>query len=335
MLKDMKIGVTGGSGFLGRHLLHMLDDASHLDLLARKSSRFSCLPSAANIVSGDCVTGEGLTRLAKNKDALVHMAFMLFGANWRDYFQTNIKACQNLVRAVNNLPPRERPKKIIFVSSLAAAGPCGELPGINEKSNPAPVSAYGWSKLTCENILSSAFGPDCVILRPAIIYGSGDRGLLPMFRAAGKGIGISPGIGREFPVSAIHAADAARAILLLCQNDAQGIYHLDDGNAYTMTQFSRAMAAAQNRENCRIIKMPLPCMKVSAAFSTLFANILKKFIPGHRLPQWNMDKYYEARQEGWLSDSSRIRAELGFNCSMSLAEGMKEAVQGYRAMGML
>ena len=54
-----------------------------------------------------------------------------------------------------------------------------------------------------------------------------------------------------------------------------------------------------------------------------------------RAPNWNLDKYREARQAGWLSDGSRIRRELGFTPCMSLEAGMAEAVEGYRREGWL
>lgn len=340
MRPGMKIAVTGGSGFLGSHLLPLLaGHGADVTALLRKGSGIYAPGHSINIAPGDCLTGEGLTQLASGSDVLIHMAFLLFGAGWQSYLQTNIRACQNLVDAIAGLPAEKQPQKIIFISSLAAAGPCAELPGRDEGKNASPVSAYGWSKLLCENILASAFGDRCVILRPAIIYGSGDKGLLPMFRAAARGIGISPGFGRKFPVSAIHARDASRAIMLACEPNSHGVYHLDDGSAYDMDIFCREMARAQGKKNCRALHMPLPLMAASAAACEAAANVARRILPAKRAaslaPKWNLDKYREARQSGWLSNSERIRRELGFRAELDLAEGMAEAVRGYRARGML
>lgn len=340
MRTGVKIAVTGGSGFLGTHLLPLLaENGADVTSLLRKGSSLAPHVKSIKILRGNCLTGEGLDKLVSDCDILIHMAFLLFGLGWQNYLQTNIRACQNFVAAITALAPEKQPQKIIFVSSLAASGPCGKAPGRDESEPASPVSAYGWSKLLCENMLSSAFQDRCVILRPAIIYGSGDKGLLPMFRAASRGIGISPGFRRKFPVSAIHARDASRAIMLACKDTAHGIYHLDDGVPYDMDILCNAMAQATGKKKCRMLHMPLPVMAASASAcetaASLARQILPKNISGSFTPKWNLDKYREARQTGWLSNSERIRRELGFKAELTLAEGMAEAVKGYHARGML
>lgn len=340
-LKDLKIAITGGSGFLGRHLLAALDGrCAEIVCLARGTSRFKHLPRSARLVPGDCHTGEGLAALAENSNVFIHMASLLFGASWHDYLEANARASQNVCAAINSLPEAKRPGKVIFISSLAAAGPCAKLPGLNEKALPAPVSAYGWSKLLSEKIFTSAGLGELVILRPPIIYGSGDRGLLPMFKSAARGLGLSPGMGRPFPVSIIHASDVAQAILLACSQKAQGIYHLDDGHPCDMDAFCRAMGNALQRKSMHVIHMPLGVMGATAAISSAWAQSaggMARLAARGAMPppRWNMDKFREARQAGWLADAARIRGELGFDARTDLKTGMQEAVQGYREEGLL
>lgn len=340
-ISNAKIAITGGSGFLGRHLLRRLGESgAEISCLARPGSNLLHMPKAAHIVAGDCSNGEGLAELASGKDILIHMASLLFGSSWNDYLRANALACQNLAQAIKSLETENRPKKIIFVSSLAAAGPCGNLPGINEQAKAAPVSAYGWSKLLCEKILQSAGLENLVILRPPIIYGSGDKGLLPMFKSAALGVGISPGFGRLFPVSVIHAEDAALAIILACGDKAAGIYHLDDGHPTDMDAFCAAMGKALGKKSVRVAHAPLAVMGLTAACSTAFANacgwLLKcAGLKAMKPPHWNLDKFREAKQSGWLADASRIRQELGFEARVDIQSGMEEAVAGYREEGLL
>ena len=54
-----------------------------------------------------------------------------------------------------------------------------------------------------------------------------------------------------------------------------------------------------------------------------------------RAPNWNLDKYREARQSGWSCDASRLREELGYAPALTLDQGMQEAVEGYRREGLL
>lgn len=340
-ISNAKIAVTGGTGFLGRHLLRQLGESgADISCLARPGSSLLHIPRASHIVTGDCSSGEGLVELASGKDVLIHMASLLFGSSWNDYLYANALACQNLAQTIKSLEPENRPQKIIFVSSLAAAGPCGKLPGINEQAKAAPVSAYGWSKLLCEKIFQAAGLENLVILRPAIIYGSGDKGLLPMFKSAALGLGISPGYGRRFPVSIIHADDAARAIILACGDKACGIYHLDDGQPTDMDAFCEAMGAALGKKSVHVAHVPLAVMGLTAACSTALANTLGRFgkYVGFRAMKplhWNLDKFREARQPGWLADASRIRQDLGFEAMVGIQSGMEEAVSGYREEGLL
>lgn len=340
MLKPaaLKIAVTGGSGFLGSHLLpFLLGEDFEVTCLSRRPD--ASFPAGARIVAGDCLDERSLAPFLAEQDVLLHMASVLFAPSWQSYLEANARGVRNLVNAIKSLPPEARPKKAVYISSLAAAGPCAVSPGLDESAAPAPVSAYGWSKLLGEKLFQEAFGDRTLILRPPIIYGSGDKGLLPMFKSAALGLGISPGSFRDFPVSVIHAGDVSRAILLLLQNGGSGVYHLNDGREHDMASFCRAMGAAQGK-TVRTLRAPLPVMGASAALCSAWGNIAGKAakISGRRpprAPQWNLDKYREARQAGWLANAGRIRQEHGFIPEIDLKKGMAEAVRGYCKMGML
>lgn len=336
----LRIALTGGSGFLGSHLVPMLLQENYsVSCLNRKSSRRKIFPPSVRLVEGDCTDSETMRDLLSGQNVLVHMASTLFAANWQSYLESNTRFAHSVVAAYNALDPASRPEKVVFVSSLAAAGPCATSPGLDENCVPRPVSAYGWSKLMAERILLEAFGNKLVIMRPPIIYGSGDRGLLPMFKSAARGLGISPGLRRDFPVSAIHADDVARAIVLMVKQDASGIYHLNDGHEYSMADFCAAMGKACGREETRILRMPLPIMGVSAALCSGWANAVQSLAKymgkSMAVPQWNMDKYREARQTGWLADATLIGREHGFVPLIDLEHGMAEAVAGYCKAGQL
>lgn len=324
-LAGKKVFVTGATGFLGRHLTpKLLDAGAEVTALVRSSGRN--LPPRVNVVQGDCAA---LPTIGE-QDIVIHLAGLLFGADWQSYFRANFAFAKNIAAATGN-------GRAIFVSSLAAAGPCGTPPGKKETDRPEPVSAYGWSKLLAEQALAAALGERLTILRPPIIYGSGDRALLPLFKSCAAGFGVSPG---KFPLSLIHADDAARAILLAAAGPASGIYHLSDGEIYDMDIICAAMAKAQGKKKPFVIRPPLALMGLAASFSGAgFAlqNSLRKLagLSGAKPPVWNRDKYLEARQDGWLANGSRIAVELGFRSALNLESGMAEAVAGYRAGGWL
>lgn len=350
-LDGKKVLVTGGTGFVGRHLLpRLLDAGAHVTCLTRVSSRTSHLPDGIETVQADLRGGAGLDQALAGQEVIIHLAALLFGLSWQDFLQANALAAFSIAEALSRLKAAGEPEpgRFVLVSSLAASGPSSASPGVTDATPPAPVSAYGWSKLLSEQILGRALGDRLVTLRPPIIYGSGDKGLLPVFKGVDKGWAVSPGAFRAFPVSVVHARDMAQAVLCCCRDEARGVYHVNDGGEYNMEQFCRAMGVALGRSAApgesravRVIRMPLPIMAVAAAASTALGCARKAFLscfngeqPG-RAPAWNLDKYREARQEGWLCDASRIRRELGYAPAVNLEQGMAEAVQGYRREGWL
>lgn len=152
----------------------------------------------------------------------IHMAALLFGLGWQDYLRANARAAACLAEAIRqadgNAARRGQPgmQRLVLVSSQAATGPCGTAPGVDDHALPAPA-AYGWSKALSEQILAAPLATAWVTLRPPIIYGSGDKGLLPVFKGVMRGVAVSPGFGRNSPVSAVHAHDMGQAVMCACR----------------------------------------------------------------------------------------------------------------------
>ena len=348
-LRDASVLVTGGTGFVGRHLIPLLIRAgARVACFVRPTSDTSHLPESVTLIRGDIMSGSGLAQAMADRDIVIHMAAVLFSGDWRSYLRGNAGSAASIAEAWRLLDKaRHAPKRLIFVSSLSASGPSALAPGRTdadaEDGVDRPVSAYGWSKLFAEHILYRAAGERLVVLRPPIIYGSGDRGLLPIFKTISRGFVILPGRNRAFPVSAVHAVDAAQAVMLCCRPDASGWYHLSDGHVYSIAQFCRAIGKAlgQSGDNLRIVNVPLWAGNISAKMCGMGARLLSALSRscGRRyttVPRWNEDKFREAREDGWLCDDSRIKGELAFFPVVNeLSVGMEEAVKGYRAEGLL
>ncbi len=334
-LSGKRILVTGGTGFLGSRLVPMLANAgARVTVFCRQSSRTDALPSGVHCIRGDLSTGRGLADAVRDCDIVIHMAALLFGLKWQDYLEANCSCARSLARALQEAGSAG-PERVVFVSSLACAGPCDSMSGRKEDDPGMPVSAYGWSKLLSENILRSALGEKLVIVRPPIIYGSGDKGLLPVYKGLALGLAAVPGISRDFPVSVAHVDDVAQAVALCCREDASGVYHLCDGHPLPMASFYQAAAKALNKK-AFIVHLPLWLMGFTAFLSTAFGTLAAPFRNRNaRMPNWNMDKYREARERGWVGSKQRITEELGFCPVRTLEDGMKETIEGNRRLGLL
>lgn len=324
-LRGKKICVTGASGFLGRHLLPLLEESGvEITCLVRPTTDIAGLPG--QIINVDFHDIKSLKKALQGQEILIHLAAVLFGYNFQHYLSENSLVAFNLAKAAENL------ERVLYISSLAAAGPEKNLPGKKENSTPAPVSAYGWSKLLCESIFQKELDSRVVIIRPPIIYGSGDKGMLPVFRGLSRGFAVVP--GKSFPVSIIHAKDAGRAILHCLDPGAHNIYHISDGHPIEMSQFyQKASIVLGRKKPARIFNLPLPIMKISAHISGFLGNF--GLSPASRPPAWNPDKFREASAGGWICDDSRIRNELGFLPQISLEAGLGETIEGYKKQGQL
>src|SRR5207249_3176164 len=92
----------------------------------------------------------------------------------RQYVQANVVGTRNLARACAAAKPR--PRRLVVVSSQAAAGPAMPERPAREEDTPHPVSAYGHSKLAAEReALAVADRVEVAIARPATVYGPRDE----------------------------------------------------------------------------------------------------------------------------------------------------------------
>jgi len=331
----MRILVTGGTGFVGQHLIKaLIEKKAKVTCLVRASTKHNvfepAIKSQINFMQADLSNGQGLKEALAEQDFVIHLAALLFGLKWQDYIQANALTSELMGQNIEKYAPNL--KKFIMISSLAATGPSGIAPGVKDNAASCPVSAYGWSKYISEQILKNFLHEKMVTLRPPIIYGSGDKGLLPYFKTAQMGIIINPGFGKSLPMSIIHVYDIVQAIILCLNDKSKGIYHLNDGGSHTMESIGRNIAKALEKKAV-VVPIPLVLMKITAHMAQMWASCSLKF--GARMPSWNIDKYLEAKQEGWLCDSARIKNELGFEPIINISKGMNEAVLGYRLKGLL
>jgi nucleoside-diphosphate-sugar epimerase len=319
-----RIVLTGGAGFVGRRLARELAGRTELSCIVRAASRTDLLPPGTRIFRADIAAGQGVDAALEGQDCLIHLAATLFASSWRDY----LDSAAVMARRLGSAARRAGIRRVVVVSSLAATGPDAQSPGVPDDAPPAPVSAYGWAKYMAELIFARELAPPAslVVLRPPIIYGAGDKGLLPCFRAAKLGLVTAPcGV---FPVSAVHVRDAVQGVLCCLRPEARGVYHINDGAEHTMASLGLAMATALGRK-ALVLRVPRPALAAAAALAGFAARL--GLPPG----PWNRDKYREACAEGWLCSAARITAELGYAPSMPLREGMADAVAGYRELGWL
>ena len=325
--------VTGASGFVGSHLVDALVAAGlPTRALVRETSDTRWLPDAAERRVASVDDEDALGRVVRDANVVFHLAAVTSAARGAAYSRTNVEGTRRVLDAVHRWAPEAR---VVLCSSLAAIGPARSEHPLNENDAPAPVSAYGRSKLESERLadaFAAARGSDIVIVRPGAVYGPRDRDILAAFRLASRGLALRlPSPNQRLAM--IHAADLARALVLAaqCARRSEGVarrYHLSDGTIPTWASVNAAIAAAVDRP-VRTVRIPRLIALAVAEMNTLMARV------GQFKPLLTRDRIAELAATDWSCDITRARHELGFAPSIPLTEGMRETARWYRAQGWL
>ena len=208
-----RVLITGASGFVGYHLVEeALKNNLEVYAAVRKTSKTDHLVKfGVNFVSTYLDNISSLEREIETNqyDYIIHAAGVTKARSKQEYEQVNSGFTYNIAAAVSQ--SRNKLKKLVLISSLAALGPLNTLEGvITEDTVPQPVTSYGKSKLLAEENLRKFPDVNFTILRPTAVYGPRDRDIFIFFKQLAGG--IEPYIGRmEQKLSFIYVTDLAKA----------------------------------------------------------------------------------------------------------------------------
>jgi UDP-glucose 4-epimerase len=177
----LKILVTGGAGFIGKHLVDFLQNQHEITIYdnlsnSTKESIIPLIEKGVYFVQGDILEYNNLVKSCVGSDLVIHLAAKSDVAesmiNPEITNEVNVTGTQNII----NCCIENKIKKIIFASS-AAVYMDSKIP-IMENAKTNPLSPYGKSKLTAEKIiqkLSKEFEVDAITLRMFNVYGKGQN----------------------------------------------------------------------------------------------------------------------------------------------------------------
>lgn len=329
MAGTTRVLITGATGFVGSHVVEALAARGfELRALVRPTSDTALLEAlGVERVVGGLGDAGSVARAVAGADRVVHLAAVTRARTAEEYHRVNAAGTRTLVEAVDAASPR--PRRLVYLSSLAAVGPATDGRPVSAETEPRPLTAYGRSKLEGERICARIDGDvEVTVLRAPTVYGPRDRDLLTYFRLAGHGFAPVPrGPGR--PLQFVHAADLADAVARAVTADrAAGIYHAAEPRAYTWREVAGRIATAVGRE-ARPIPIPAGAVRVAAAVTEFAAGVTG------RAPIFNRDKVHELLAPAWLCETERAETDLGFTARIPLGDGLADTAAWYRARGWL
>jgi nucleoside-diphosphate-sugar epimerase len=223
--------ITGGNGFVGRHLVHALQARGDtVRVLALPDEETGELErSGVTVYRGDVRRPQTLRAPMTGAHAVLHLAAMMdVWRPLRDYHSVNVVGTQNVCRAALSAGV----ERVVHMSSSSVYGmglgrPADETFPLAPFPDPYPVTKAAADIAVQQMIVHD--GLPAVILRPDQIFEAGDHlhfGRMAERLLAGRSIIVGGG-GNALPL--VHIIDVVQALLLGLEHERAV------GNAYNIT----------------------------------------------------------------------------------------------------
>ncbi len=324
--------VTGATGFIGRHLVEtLLDREERVRVLVRDADR---VPEAwrghVEVAEGDITDPESLRPAVSGVDVILHLAGVINLPPGRDerFFQVNLEGTKILFNAA--MEARVPPPRFLYCSSVGVMGFLKRIPA-DETVPCEPTNAYERSKLEAEEWVLAEGTRRKVpvgVVRPAWVYGPGDRRTFPIFSMIAKRRFVMIGKGETW-IHPVFVEDLAKGILACARSEeATGKRVILAGASPVRLQELVRIIADALSVNPLPVRVPVSLASVIALGCEILYKPLRKQPPIHRrrLGFFLRDQSF---------DISQARRCCGYNPETPLSEGIRLTVAWYRTHGWL
>ena len=247
--------VTGGSGFIGRHLVNALLSLGKQVVIL--DNLFTALnkeaPPGTTLVRADVRDPRQIVEVAKGVELIFHLAANASGTisieDPRSDLETNAMGTFNVLEAALSA----RVKRFVYVSSASVYGRPQRFP-IDEEHPTRPFMPYGASKLAGELSCCSffeAYGLPVVIARPFCVYGPGENPKLALVEVSRylrwhlnhrpiQVVGDPERKTRDF----VHVSDVVQGLLLIADQANPGeVFNLGSGEEISMRELTEVIGS--------------------------------------------------------------------------------------------
>ena len=322
--------VTGATGFIGSHLVDaLLARGCKVHCVVRETSNLQWLDKSRVILhTGDLHQPETYQECLSEVDYVFHSAGITRANNRHDYLHNNARVGIPFYRSC--VEHGKQIKGVVHVSSLAAVGPTLPEQKVDEDTPCHPLTYYGKSKLTGEEIaLGYASDLPMVVLRPPVVYGERDVNFFTYLKAIHWRMAIKIGTTPR-TLSLIHVKDLVDAMIRAAEapDPDQNVFFVTDGGTYSWDDVANAAMKALGVRAQTII-IPVSLMGFAAMVSEFLAKMR------NRTPLIDRQRMIDLRQSSWTASSERFFNHYSFRPQLDLDQGMKQTCAWYKHQGWL
>jgi nucleoside-diphosphate-sugar epimerase len=325
----MRFLITGATGFIGTHLCHRLVSEGHeIIALVRNSKKAKSLPQEkVHVLKGDLSRFKDPNLELPRCDLVIHLAGIIAAPRVRDYYRYNYDAVVDLVECLKR--QSWKPQRMLFASSLAAAGPTSPEKPKTEEDKDEPNEAYGRSKLEAEQYLKNEALYPVTSFRPGAVYGPGDPAFLTIFKMASRGYGFK--VARLNPgFSYIYVDDLVDAITQLASDTStvHRTYFTTHPEHATINEMWDVLSTIMDKK-IRVAPIPKALLYLFMLGSTAASKIFSF------TNQLDIKQYKQITAPAYLCSSRALQDDFDWKPRYNLAECIKKTAEGYREAGWL
>lgn len=314
----MKAFVTGGSGFIGRHLVRkLLQRGYQVTALARSAESAAALTEmGATAVAGDINDAASMRAGMQGSDIVFHLAawYKIGADDWMQAERINVEGTRKVLLLAHELSI----PKIIYTSSVVVFGDTkGQLVDESYYQAGPFVTEYDRTKWLAHYQVAQPLieeGVPIIIVMPGVVYGPGDTSALAdMMRLFYRGLPLLPGPGTT--VTYAHVEDIAEGHILAAEKGKIGESYVLAGPAVPMGEMMDFWMHLTGKRS-PVIRVPFPFLRPFASLIRTAGEILQ-------LPAMFSEEMIKTLGTTYMARSDKARRELGWH-DRPLQSGMLE-----------
>jgi nucleoside-diphosphate-sugar epimerase len=276
----MRVFVTGGTGFIGGHVVRKLRDrGDEVRALVRSPDKGQALVQlGCELVAGDLSSREVIRTGMEGCDAAVHGAAVyevgIPESEHRAMYDANVIGTENALRAAleAKLP------KVVYISTVGAFGNTKGKVVDESYEHPGAsfTSYYEETKLEAHRVakrLIAEEGLPCVIVQPGGVYGPQDHSpvgqQMNQFLAGRMPLLAFPDLGFNM----VHVDDVATGVLLALDKGRPGEAYVLGGQITTMRELIQTLAGVSGKKAPKRA-LPTGLMKAMTPFGPIVGKVM-------------------------------------------------------------